>query len=194
MEFRILGPLEVLVDGERPAARRARAAEPAGSPAAARERGRLIGSPHRRAVAGRVPSRRGGAAGERLTSAEGARRGSRRRSRRARPATCSGSTPGQLDLHALRAAPRARPTARSPTTAAGTLREALALWRGARARGLRLRAFAQAAIGRLEELRLLALERRIARGPRARTRTASSSGARGARRRAPATRAAPRRS
>jgi len=48
-----------------------------------------------------------------------------------------------------------------PEFAAGLLREALALWRGPALADLAYEPFAQAAIGRLEELRLTALERRI---------------------------------
>jgi DNA-binding SARP family transcriptional activator len=48
-----------------------------------------------------------------------------------------------------------------PDQAAGILREALALWRGPALADLELQPFAQAEIGRLEELRLVALEQRI---------------------------------
>jgi DNA-binding SARP family transcriptional activator len=48
-----------------------------------------------------------------------------------------------------------------PTAAAEKLREALALWRGPALADFAYEPFAQAAIGRLEELRLLALEKRI---------------------------------
>jgi DNA-binding SARP family transcriptional activator len=48
-----------------------------------------------------------------------------------------------------------------PATAASTLREALSLWRGPPLADVTYAPFAQAAIGRLEELRLVALERRI---------------------------------
>jgi DNA-binding SARP family transcriptional activator len=48
-----------------------------------------------------------------------------------------------------------------PAAAAEKLREALALWRGPPLADFAYEPFAQAAIGRLEELRLLALERRI---------------------------------
>ena len=48
-----------------------------------------------------------------------------------------------------------------PATAAARLREALALWRGPPLADLAYESFAQPAISRLEELRLLALERRI---------------------------------
>jgi DNA-binding SARP family transcriptional activator len=48
-----------------------------------------------------------------------------------------------------------------PEIAAGLLRNALALWRGPALADFAYEPFAQAAIGRLEELRLTALERRI---------------------------------
>ena len=48
-----------------------------------------------------------------------------------------------------------------PAVASGKLGEALALWRGAPLADLAYESFAQAAIGRIEELRLAALERRI---------------------------------
>src|SRR6202011_1788816 len=48
-----------------------------------------------------------------------------------------------------------------PAIAAGKLREALALWRGPALVEFAYESFAQAAIGRLEEIRLAALEKRI---------------------------------
>src|SRR5262245_10223646 len=48
-----------------------------------------------------------------------------------------------------------------PEIASGLLRDALALWRGPALADFAYEPFAQAAIGRLEELRLSALERRI---------------------------------
>src|SRR6266540_2710667 len=48
-----------------------------------------------------------------------------------------------------------------PAVASSKLREALVLWRGPALAEFTFEAFAQAAIGRLEELRLAALERRI---------------------------------
>ncbi len=48
-----------------------------------------------------------------------------------------------------------------PAVAAEKLREALALWRGPLLADLAYESFAQAAIGRMEELRLAAIERRI---------------------------------
>src|SRR4051794_31257260 len=48
-----------------------------------------------------------------------------------------------------------------PGVAAARLREALALWRGPALGDLAYESFAQAAIGRMEELRLTAVERRI---------------------------------
>jgi DNA-binding SARP family transcriptional activator len=51
--------------------------------------------------------------------------------------------------------------AADPRVAAGKLREALALWRGSALDDLAYESFAQLAIGRLEELRLAVLEKRI---------------------------------
>src|SRR5437660_407734 len=48
-----------------------------------------------------------------------------------------------------------------PSVAAGMLREALALWRGPALAEFAYESFAQAAIGRVDELRLSAVERRI---------------------------------
>jgi DNA-binding SARP family transcriptional activator len=68
--------------------------------------------------------------------------------------------PGELDLdrftQLLDDADRAE-----PAVAAETLREALALWHGPALADLAYESFAQRAIGRLEELRLTATERRI---------------------------------
>jgi len=66
----------------------------------------------------------------------------------------------ELDLHRFeRLAEEA--DASEPAVAAGKLREAIALWRGPALADLAYESFAQAAIGRLEELRVTALERRI---------------------------------
>ena len=102
----------------------------------------------------------GGATGERVSSAEGARRGSRH-TRDERAGLRAPSGPGQLDLHVFEQLLE-RAEREDPTTAARTLRDALALWRGAPLADFAYDTFAQAAIGRLAELRLLALERRIA--------------------------------
>ena len=88
----------------------------------------------------------------------------------------------------LRASPRAG-RARGPTTAAERLRDALALWRGAPLADFAYEPFAQAAIGRLAEVRLLALERRIDADLALGRDGALVRGARDARRRAPASRA-----
>ena len=69
--------------------------------------------------------------------------------------------PGQLDLQVFEGLLQ-RADREDPATAAETLREALALWRGAPLADFAYEAFAQTAISRLEELRLLAHERRIA--------------------------------
>lgn len=68
--------------------------------------------------------------------------------------------PGEFDLHRFcRLVEHA--AGAEPRSAAETLREALALWRGPGLADLAYEPFAQAAVGRLEELRLAALERRI---------------------------------
>jgi DNA-binding SARP family transcriptional activator len=68
--------------------------------------------------------------------------------------------PGELDLERFcRLVEHAAGT--EPRAAGETLREALALWRGPPLADLAYEPFAQAAAGRLEELRLAALERRI---------------------------------
>jgi DNA-binding SARP family transcriptional activator len=72
--------------------------------------------------------------------------------------------PGELDLHRFeRLVEEARGTlaAGDAGRAADTLREALALWRGPPLADFAYEPFAQAEITRLEELRLVALERRI---------------------------------
>jgi len=68
--------------------------------------------------------------------------------------------PDELDLHRferLVAAVQGEP----PDVAASTLREALALWRGAPLADFEYEEWAQAPIGRLEELRLAAIEKRV---------------------------------
>src|SRR5206468_4073033 len=67
---------------------------------------------------------------------------------------------GELDLSRLSRLVEEAEGA-DPVVAAGKLREALALWRGAPLADFAYESFAQAAIGRIEELRLVALERRI---------------------------------
>jgi DNA-binding SARP family transcriptional activator len=66
----------------------------------------------------------------------------------------------QLDLHRFERLVGEADKA-EPAIAAAKLREALALWRGPALADLAYEAFAQAAIGRLEELRLAALEKRV---------------------------------
>jgi DNA-binding SARP family transcriptional activator len=67
---------------------------------------------------------------------------------------------GQLDLQRFERL-LAAAEGEEPNGAARALREALALWRGPALADLAYEAFAQPAIGRLEELRLVALERWI---------------------------------
>ena len=66
----------------------------------------------------------------------------------------------QLDLASLRG-PRRRGRRRGSCAAADELREALALWRGPALAEFAYEPFAETAIGRLDELHLLALEKRI---------------------------------
>jgi DNA-binding SARP family transcriptional activator len=68
--------------------------------------------------------------------------------------------PDQLDLHRFERLV-AMADGAEPDVAADTLREALALWRGAPLADLAYEEFAQAPIARLEELRLVAVEKRI---------------------------------
>jgi len=160
LEFRILGPLEVLVDGERlpPLGPKQRsllamlllhANEVVSSD-------RLIdelwpdesesGTAALQASVSRLRKALGAGAGMLETNA---------------PGYVLRLAPGQLDLHVFERLVEEAVHA-DPGTAAAKLREALALWRGPPLADFAYDTFAQAAIGRLEELRLLALERRIA--------------------------------
>jgi DNA-binding SARP family transcriptional activator len=67
----------------------------------------------------------------------------------------------QLDLHRFEALVAGAAADADPATAADALRHALALWRGRPLAEFAYEPFAQAAIGRLDELRLLVLEKRI---------------------------------
>ena len=68
--------------------------------------------------------------------------------------------PDQLDLHRFEALVAGAADA-DPAAAADALRDALALWRGPPLAEFAYERFAETAIGRLDELRLLALEKRI---------------------------------
>jgi DNA-binding SARP family transcriptional activator len=68
--------------------------------------------------------------------------------------------PGELDLDRFTTLV-SEAVGAEPAIAAARLREALALWRGPALADLAYESFAQAAIGRMEELRLTALERRL---------------------------------
>ena len=69
--------------------------------------------------------------------------------------------PGQLDLHRFEQLVAEASASAEPATAAGKLRDALALWRGPPLSDLAYQSFCQAEIARLDELRLLALEDRL---------------------------------
>jgi YVTN family beta-propeller protein len=68
--------------------------------------------------------------------------------------------PEQLDLHQFERLVGEADTA-DPATAAAKLREALALWRGEPLAELAYESFAQRVIGRMQELRVAAIEKRI---------------------------------
>jgi len=70
--------------------------------------------------------------------------------------------PGQLDLHRFETLVAEARSSADPAAALAKLREALALWRGPPLPEFAFEGFAQAEIARLEELRLTALEERIA--------------------------------
>ena len=86
------------------------------------------------------------------------------RSRRDPPGTCCRVEPGALDLQrfeSLLDRGRARLAEGEAAEAGGLLREALALWRGSPLAEFAYEAFARNEIGRLEELRVAALELRL---------------------------------
>jgi DNA-binding SARP family transcriptional activator len=160
MEFRILGPLEVLADGKPlplPGHRqrclltllllRANQVVPADVlidelwPGESTEPGGAA----LQATVSRLRKALGGGAAQLSTVAPGYR---------------LQLTADQLDVHRFEALVEEAAGA-DAATAAEQLREALALWRGPALADVAYEPFAQAAIGRLDELRLLALERRV---------------------------------
>src|SRR5581483_7145322 len=98
------------------------------------------------------------APGERLAVAQGAR--PRRRPARHPPERLIKLVPHQLDLDRFERLVEDAGAA-EPEEAAGRLREALALWRGPALADFAYEPFVQAAIGRLEEVHLLAIEMRV---------------------------------
>ena len=142
MDFRLLGPLEVLDEGRVVGSAGKQAARAARPVAAARQRDAERGSVDRRAVGEAVlPRRRRRRC--RSTSRDCARRSRPRPGRGdARARLRAPARRGALDAAPVRAT-RGRPVARrrgDPSTAARDARDALALWRGAAACGSRLRA------------------------------------------------------
>ena len=134
LDFRLLGPLEVL-DGDRLVSLGGvQAALAAGDAAAARERGRLNRPPDRRAL-GRAPSAHGREepSGLRVAAAQGAgwRRRTGRHASRAGRLRAVESSRAEFDLARVRSSWRPRQRGSPPET---RLRrgcdEALALWRG----------------------------------------------------------------
>ena len=187
MEFRLLGPLEVVEHDRVLELGSAQPARAAGGAAAARERGRLDRPPDRRAL-GRVAAGDGGQdrPGLRLAAAQGA--GRRPAASRARPAMSCASTAPSSTSHASSGwSPRRDRRIRGARRA--KLREALALWRGPPLADLAYEPFAQAEIVRLEELRLGGARAAHRRRPGRRPARGADRRARGADRRAPAARA-----
>ena len=114
---------------------------------------------------------------------------------RGRPATCSGSSPASSTSSASscwsrRGARRSRPG--DAAAAADSLRAAEALWQGRPLADLELEPFARVEVERLEELRLAARRGADRRRARARPSARARGRARGARRRTPVPRALPR--
>jgi DNA-binding SARP family transcriptional activator len=160
MEFRVLGPLEVIVDGERlsPLGQKQRALLALlllhANEVVSSDRliddlwpGELPGSGAGALQAGVSRLRRALGAGAELLATVA-------------PGYVLRVSPEQLDLHRFERLVEEASGA-DPGTASEKLREALALWRGPALADFVYEPFAQTAIGRLEELRLLALERRI---------------------------------
>ena len=161
MDFRILGPLEVVDEG-RARPRRERAASAVGRAVAARQRNddvdRLIDD----LWGERPPAGCQSGAGADLPLAQGAReRGGRRLGQRGRDSERGYEL--RLDqahrFERLVAAGRSELTGGDPERAASALEEALSLWRGEPLAELAYEPFAQREIARLDDLRLAALER-----------------------------------
>ena len=162
MEFRILGPLEVHVEGRalalggvKPRALLAVLLLSANESVSAERLALAFGA--------RTPRRRGqDRAGPRLAVAQGARRlgpaGDEGRRLPARGAAPGSST--QSASSAPAEGRRTRPTA-APSAGGERLRGALGLWRARRSATSPSLAFARAEIARLEEQRLAALEARV---------------------------------
>ena len=164
VEYRVLGPLEVTVDGRPGATRAAEATRDARPSRLSPEHARPGIAPRRRPVGGRTHRARAGEprAGLRLGSSQGTRQGGDRdagapvtsSASRWEPSISSGS-------RSSRATEAARSSAATPDEASTVLRAALALWRGPALADLADEPLLRPGRGRLEELRLLALERRI---------------------------------
>ena len=163
VEFRILGPLELVEDGRPVEVAGAPAADGARALARARERGRLERPPDRRALGGAAACDGAEGASERGLAA--APLAWRRPDRHARaPGYLLRVEPDAIDARRFESLlDQGRQTLASGDTegAAAILHEALALWRGPPLDEFSYEPFAEAEIARLEELRLRALEERI---------------------------------
>ena len=167
MDFRILGPLEVLDEGRSLALGGDQAARAARAAAAPRQRDAHHRPAHRRALGGARARRRGqDAADAHLAAAQGAG-GLGTASGRASPIVTRergyelALDPEQLDSHRferLVGRGRAELAGGRPARPSERSSEALALWRGAPLADLAYEPFASAEIARLEDLRIAALE------------------------------------
>ena len=166
VDVRLLGPLEVEVSGERCPVRGRQAAPAVRGARAARARGGLGGRAGRGAVGRRAAGRcRAGAAEADLAPPPAA---GRRRVAAAPSAAglCAGDRPARRSTPAASRSccDRARVALGrdDPERAAADLNAALAMWRGEALADYRFDEFAQREIARLEELRLEAVEERLA--------------------------------
>ena len=154
MEFRILGPLEVVSEGPRTAS--GKAASAAGDAAAPRERAGLERPADRGSLGGRPPAT---AAKVLQTYVSQLRKALGKEAIVTGPAATSSASSRTRRSPPLRAA-RGEARGASRRRSRG-LREALALWRGPPLADFAYEPWAQTEIGRLEELRLEALQERI---------------------------------
>ena len=165
VEFGILGPLAVWTDGRELALGAPKQRALLARAAAAPQRARADRDARRRAL-GRAAAGDRGQGACRSTSRSSARRSARASSRRGRSGYLAAgrarrarrsSAFEELLGRGRRAARRGRRGARRGECCA----EALGLWRGPALADFRYEAFARDEIGRLEELRLVALEQRL---------------------------------
>ena len=172
LEFRILGPLEVVDRDKAARARRPEAAR--GARALLLDAGRVVSTDYLiDALWGEQPPRTAATSLQNFVSQ--LRKAARpRASSRGRPATCSGRA-GAARPRPLRAARRGGARRRRRRSGRGTLREALALWRGEPLADFAYEPFAQTEIAPARGAPAVARRGAHRRRARARPRTPSSS-------------------